>query len=381
MEKPRYLALDVLRGLTVCVMIVVNTSGAGAEPFAILQHAKWFGFTLADAVFPTFLFVVGNALCFTVKPGGSDAAFFLKVLKRTVIIFLLGFLMYWFPFVHQAPDGSWAFNPLGETRIMGVLQRIALCYGLGAIVVRYLTVRQIVALCVVLLLGYWAALMLMGPPGEQLTPLGNIAAQADRAVLGLQHMYRKGHGYDPEGLFSTLPALVNVLAGYLAGRFLMGRPPAQKTPDRKTVTTLLIVGAVLVVAGLAWGLSPQPIGFPLAKRLWTSSFVLLTIGIDLVLLAGLIAYTELGRLTFGVRFCQVFGKNALAIYLFSELFVTVLQLIKTQQGVGLYDWVGIELFQKIAPGAIGSLLCAIAYMLVCWGLGYILDRRNILIKI
>lgn len=375
MEKPRYLALDVLRGLTVCIMIVVNTSGAGAEPFAILQHAKWFGFTLADVVFPTFLFVVGNALCFTTRPGGSERDALLKILKRTAIIFLLGFLMYWFPFFHQIADGSWAFNPLAETRIMGVLQRIALCYGVCAVCVRYLTVRQIVILCGVLLLAYWAMLMAFGPPGEQLSPLGNIGAQVDRAVLGLQHMYRKGHGYDPEGLFSTLPALVNVLAGYLAGRFLVGR-----TVDRKTVTTLLIAGAALVIAGLAWSL-PTPVGFPLAKRLWTSSFVLLTIGIDLVVLAGLIAYTGLAGQTFGVRFCQVFGKNALAIYLFSELFVTVLQLIKTPQGMGLYDWVGIELFQKLAPGAIGSLLCAVAYMLVCWGLGYVLDRRNILIKI
>lgn len=375
MEKHRSLALDVFRGLTVCVMIVVNTSGAGAEPFATLQHAKWFGFTLADVVFPSFLFAVGNALCFAIRPGVAHSDFLLKVLKRTAIIFLLGFLMYWFPFVHQTQDGTWAFNPLGETRIMGVLQRIALCYGLSALAVRYLTVRQIVILCVALLLGYWAALMALGPPGEQLSPLGNIGAQLDRAVLGLPHMYRKGHGYDPEGLLGTLPAMINVLAGYLAGRFISAR-----AVDSATVKILVIWGAALVILALAWSL-PSPVSFPLAKRLWTSSFVLLTIGIDLLILAALIAYCEIAGQTFGVRFFQIFGKNPLAIYLFSELFVTVLQLIKTPGGTGLYDWIGIELFQKVAPGAIGSLLCAVAYMLVCWGLGLYLDHRKILIKI
>lgn len=370
MKPARYKSLDVFRGLTVCVMIVVNTAGAGAEPFATLQHAKWFGFTLADAVFPSFLFAVGNAMCFAMRPGVSNTDYLLKVARRTALIFLLGYLMYWYPFVHALPDGGWAFNPIGETRIMGVLQRIALCYAAAAIACRYLSVRYLVALCVALLLGYWGILLAFSVPGQELTPLGNAGARLDRAVLGLSHMYKKGHGYDPEGLLSTLPAIVNVIAGYLAGLYIT------RSADKvRLVRNLLIGGAAAIALSLLWSL-----GFPLAKRLWTSSFALLTIGIDLVLLGALISYIDLANRSEGTRFFEIFGKNPLVIYLFSELLVTTLQLIPVD-GRGLYDWIGIHLFQAVLPGALGSLVCAIAYMLVCWLLGFVMDRRNIIIKL
>lgn len=370
MDKPRFKSLDVFRGLTVAFMIVVNTSGPGAEPFAQLSHAKWFGLTLADLVFPAFLFAVGNAMSFGDPRAGTSGSYIAKVVKRAAILFLLGYLMYWFPFVHMTADGSWALNPIEHTRIMGVLQRIALCFLAAAIAVRYLGIHSLIALCVFLLLGYWGALMVFGPPGEQLTPLGNIGAQIDRAVLGIDHMYAKGKGYDPEGVFSTLPAIVNVLAGYLAGRYIRAQSDTGKVVRHMAVAG----GLILVVAGL-WAMA-----FPLSKRLWTSSFALVNIGLDLALLAGLIAYVELGRQKFGVRFSEVFGRNPLAIYLFSELLVTVLQLIRLPSGRGLYDVAG-SLFQAVTPGAIGALLCAIAYMLVCWGFGYLLDRNRIMIRI
>jgi len=371
MDKPRFLSLDVFRGLTICLMIVVNTSGAGAEPYPILAHAKWFGLTVADLVFPAFLFAVGNAMSFSAGKPQPLRPWLLRVLKRAAIIFLLGYLMYWFPFVHQTASGGWALNPIEHTRIMGVLQRIALCFLAAAVAVRFLGVRGLVGLSVVLLAGYWIALMTLAAPGEQLTPLGNLGARIDRAVLGLDHMYAKGHGYDPEGLFSTIPAVVNVIAGYLAGLYL------RREDNRRTaVRWLLIAGAALLAAGVAWSFV-----FPLAKRLWTSSFVLVNIGLDLAVLAGLIAYVEIAGRRFGVRFCEVFGRNPLAIYLFSELFVVVLQLIRTPSGEGLYDWAGLHLFQVVLPGPAGALACAVAYMLLCWGFGYWLDRNRILIKI
>ena len=371
MDKPRFKSLDVFRGLTVCLMIVVNTSGAGADPFPLLSHAKWFGLTIADLVFPAFLFAVGNAMSFGDPKSPPARDYFLRVFKRAAIIFLLGYLMYWFPFVHQNTDGGWAFNPIEHTRIMGVLQRIALCFLAAAIAVRFLGPRGLVALSVALLAGYWGALMAFALPGEQLTPLGNLGAQIDRAVLGIDHMYAKVHGYDPEGLFSTLPSIANVLAGYLAGRYIISHPDRRATAIR-----LVAAGAALLAAGFLWSLA-----FPLAKRLWTSSFAVVNIGLDLVLLAALIAYVEIARQRFGVRFSEVFGRNPLAVYLFSELFVVVLQMIKTPSGLGLYDWIGIHVFQAAVPGPMGALLCAIAYMLTCWGFGYILDRNRILIKI
>src|SRR6202000_2729035 len=152
----RFLSLDVFRGMTICFMIIVNTPGSGAAPFSPLEHAKWFGFTPTDLVFPSFLFAVGNAMSFAMKKfeSMSTGSVVAKILRRTFLIFLLGYLMYWFPFFHHSPDGGWALNPIANTRIMGVLQRIALCYAFAAFAARYLSVRWLIALCVLLLFGY-----------------------------------------------------------------------------------------------------------------------------------------------------------------------------------------------------------------------------------
>ena len=367
MTKPaRFLSLDVFRGLTVCLMIVVNTAGPGAKAYTQLVHAPWFGFTAADAVFPSFLFAVGCSMAFAFSRPIPVNDFLAKVLKRTALIFLLGFLMYWFPFVHKV-DGHWALSPFSDTRVMGVLQRIALCYMLAAFAVRWLSPRLIVALSVALLLGYWAILLAFG----DLTKLGNAGTHLDLLLIGQNHLYRKDGGFDPEGLLGTLPSTVNVLAGYLAARFLK-----EASDSRKATLRMALAGAVLIVGALAW--NPA---FPIAKKLWTSSFVLLTVGIDLVLLAALTAVLEGRSPNPGTKFFQVFGLNPLVIYLFSELFVTVLGMIEVAPGIGLYKWVGVHVFQAVAPGALGSLLCAIAYMLVCWLLGYAMDRKGIVVKL
>jgi len=366
---PRFLALDVFRGLAVCLMIVVNTPGAGAAPYPWLVHATWFGFTAADWVFPSFLFAVGCAMAFAFQRPTTGWAFAAKVLRRAGLIFLLGFLMYWYPFVHRV-DGAWQLAPFADTRVMGVLQRIALCYALAAFAVRYLTVRKLLVLSALLLVGYWGVLLAFGDPVAPLSKLGNAGTRLDLMVLGQDHLYRRDGGFDPEGLLGTLPATVNVIAGYLAARFLtVARDP------RRAVLRMTLAGIVLALAGLAW--SPA---FPIAKKLWTGSFVLLTTGIDLVVLAALAAALEGRDANLFTRFFQVFGRNPLVIYLFSELFVVTLGLVQVAPGVGVYDWIGHR-FQALAPGALGSLLCAVAYMLVCWLLGYVLDRRNIVIRV
>jgi predicted acyltransferase len=367
---PRFLALDVFRGLAVCLMIVVNTPGAGAAPYPWLVHARWFGFTAADWVFPAFLFAVGCAMAFAFRRPATGPAFAAKVLRRAALIFLLGFLMYWYPFVHEE-GGAWQLMPFADTRVMGVLQRIALCYLLAAFAVRYLTPWRLVALSALLLVGYWALLLAFGDPADPFSKLGNAGTRLDLLVLGPSHLYRRDGGFDPEGLLGTLPATVNVIAGYLAARFLT----AAQGP-RRAALRMALAGAVLALMGLAW--SPL---FPIAKKLWTGSFVLLTVGSDLVVLAALAALLE-GRAPNPVtRFFEVFGRNPLAIYLFSELFVVTLGLIQVSPGVGLYDWIGMDPFQALVPGPLGSLICAIAYMLVCWLLGYILDRRHIVIRV
>jgi len=372
MSKPaaRFLSLDVFRGLTVCLMIVVNTAGPGAKAYTQLVHAPWFGFTAADAVFPSFLFAVGCSMAFAFSRPIPTQEFLAKVLRRAALIFLLGFLMYWFPFVKKV-DGDWALIPFADTRVMGVLQRIALCYLLAALAVRWLSPRLIVALSAVLLLGYWAILMTLGDPAAPLSKLGNAGTHLDLFLIGQNHLYRKDGGFDPEGLLGTLPSTVNVLAGYLAARFLKENPGSQSAMAR-----MAIVGIVVVLPSLAW----NPL-FPIAKKLWTGSFVLLTVGIDLILLAGLTKLLEGKDSNPATYFFQVFGLNPLVIYLFSELFVIVLGMIEVAPGVGIYEWVGVNIFQALAPGAFGSLLCAVAYTLVCWLLGYVMARRGIVVKL
>lgn len=371
----RFLSLDVFRGLTICLMIIVNTPGSGAQPYTFLVHAPWFGFTLADLVFPSFLFAVGNALSFSIKKYGeiSNATLVGKIVKRTLIIFLIGYLMYWFPFVDQSADGSWVLKPFDHTRVMGVLQRIALCYFFGALIAQYCSERTILFLSAALLLGYWAILYLFGIPGQELTIAGNAGTLFDRFLLGVNHMYQRDGGgipFDPEGVLSTLPSIVNVLAGYLAGTYIQ-----RQGKNFECIAKVLMVGTLLLFGAFFWNEA-----LPISKKLWTGPFVLQTVGIDLIVLALLIYAIEMRNWQHGVYFFNVFGKNPLFIYLFSEIFVMVLNMIVLGD-MGVYTWIGATIFQTIIPGPIGSLACAIFYTLVCWLVGFWLDRRRIYIKI
>lgn len=290
-----------------------------------------------------------------------------RVSKRAVLIVLCGVLMYWFPFFHLQPDGGWAFTTVDQLRLTGVLQRIGLCYLAAALLVRYLPPRGIAPACVALLLGYWALLYVFGQPGVELSKTGNAGTRLDLWLYGRAHLYRKDGGFDPEGLLGTLSATVNVLAGYLCGRFLQrhGKTIA-------STRSLLLAGAGLVLLALLW--APA---WPLSKKLWSGSFVACTVGLDLLALGVLVYLLELRGWIGGSGFFTVLGRNPLAIYLFSELFVVVLRLIPAgNSGLDLYAWAGIRVFQTIAPGPLGSLLCALSYTLVCCAVGWWMDRRR-----
>lgn len=368
MFSDRNVAVDAFRGLTIFLMIVVNTMGAGAKPYPILVHADWFGFTLADFVFPSFLFAMGSSLAFVLARPMSNREFFSKTSRRAGLLFLIGFLMYWYPFVHVTSDFHFAATPFGEARIMGVLQRIALCYALAAVGARLLSPKQLIWLCAGVLVLYWALLVWSVPPGEAFDKSRNIGTVIDRLILGPAHMWRYDDGFEPEGLLGTLPATVNVLAGYLAIRFL------QRTGRR--LTALIVIGLAFTALALMW----EPV-LPLSKKLWTSSFVLLTVGLDFVLLSVLVAVLDLWKLPVRTGFFEVLGKNPLAVYLFSELLIPTQALLKPLFKAEPYQWFGIEVFQRLAPGAMGALLCAIAYTMLCWLLGYALYRRRIYIRL
>ncbi|AMR32284.1 hypothetical protein A0256_13075 [Mucilaginibacter sp. PAMC 26640] len=369
----RFITLDIFRGMTICFMIIVNAPGSGALQWAPLDHAAWFGFTPTDLVFPSFLFAVGNALSFSKDKFDTDSAFLLKIAKRTLIIFLLGYLMYWFPFVHRE-SGSWAFNPLAKTRIMGVLQRIALCYFFGALIVHYCSKKTALIIAAALLLGYWLFLLMLGEPGNAYTMLGNAGTKLDILIMGNAHLYHDKGGpiaFDPEGLLSTLPAIVNVIGGYLAGAYVQ-----RKGRNYESVAKLLIAGVLLIALALFWGQF-----FPVAKKLWTSTFTVLTIGLDLVIIGTLIYAIELEKYTRSNNFFLVFGRNSLAIYLLSELLLTVLQVVWVKPNLSFYDWINQVFYQRIFPGALGTLVFAFCYMMLCWLVGYVMDKNKIYIKI
>jgi len=372
MTRERFLSLDVFRGLALCLMIVVNTPGAGSLPYYIMEHPDWFGFTIADIVFPSFLFAVGNAMAFGAARQVSEAEFWTKVLRRTAIIFALGVLTYWFPFFRETAEG-WVYRPFSDTRILGVLQRIALCYFFAAVAARYLGVRGLIALSAALLLGYWGVLLAGAPDAATaFSKAGNIGNTIDRAVLSQAHMYGGDEGFEPEGILSTVPAIVNVILGYLAGLYIIRRGVS-----RQTVLRFLAVGAVLIVAALAW----NPL-FPVAKKLWTSSFVLLTVGIDLVVLAGLMGWIDIGKHRFGVRFFEILGRNPITLYVVAILLEMGMSYIRIggPQGPGVWSWFGRHVMQGLAPGPLGSLLTAILYMLLCWLVALWMDRRGIILK-
>ena len=374
LSSQRFLALDIFRGMTVCFMIIVNTPGNGATTYAPLLHASWNGFTPTDLVFPSFMFAVGNAMSFVMEKWAklSQAQVLGKIFKRTFIIFLLGFLMYWFPFVHFNDQHQLAGNPFDHTRVMGVLQRIALGYCFASLMIYYLKPYRVLTLSIVLLLLYWLILLLFGETGDPYNMLTNAGTKFDMWLLGPDHLYHgEGVAFDPEGVLSTLPAITNVTLGWLAGKWIR-----EKGKEYEGLTKLLLVGVVLVALALAW----HPF-FPINKKLWTGSFVLLTVGIDCIILAVLIYITDFLQQRKWGYFFEVFGKNPLFIYLLSEVGAILLWFF----GVGenyqpLYSWIFENVFSR-AGMYFGSFLFAISFMLICWLVGYILDKRKIYVRV
>ena len=375
-KSQRFVSLDVFRGLTVCFMIIVNTPGGGAAPYSFLEHAEWHGFTPTDLVFPSFLFAVGNAMSFSLIKYQqiSNAAFLKKVIKRTALIFLIGYLMYWFPFFRLNDAGHIIGAPISQTRIMGVLQRIALAYFFTSLLIHYCSRRTAVIVSIVLLLSYWITLLLAGDTNQPFSMLGNAGIYLDRFLTGRNHMYQgEGVPFDPEGWLSTMPAIVNVVVGYLAGKFIK-----DKGIGYETISKLMLAGLLLIFIALWWNMI-----FPINKKLWTSSFVLLTTGIDLILISVLIYIIEMRKDVNNnwTEFLLVFGKNPLFIYLLSEILVTIIYMIPTATGKSVHGYVSTNIFQSIAPGALGSLLFALVFMLLCWLVGWWMNRNKVYVRV
>lgn len=376
MDRPpeRLGSLDVFRGITIAAMILVNNAGDWGKTYAPLLHAEWHGWTPTDLIFPFFLFAVGVALPYAfasrlARSGGDRGPLHRQILRRTVVLFALGLFLSWFPFYTL----DWSI-----ARIPGVLQRIAVVYLVTALAWLHLGPRARAVLAVVLLAGYWLAMVLVPVPGYgagDLSPDANLAAWVDQRVLG-QHTWRKAPGPgDPEGLLSTLPAIASALAGLFAGDWL--RSPR---PQGEKLRGLLVSGGLATVAGLA--LAPW---FPINKNLWTSTYVVFTTGLALLLLAVVYLLVDMKHRDGWARPFAIFGTNAIVAFFGSTLLAKIAILTKvTEPGgdtVSLQAWLYRHSFGAWLPDYVASLAWALAYVVIWLGLMTVLYRRRIFIKI
>lgn len=400
----RYYSLDVFRGATVALMILVNNPGTWSYMFSPLKHANWHGVTPTDLVFPFFLFAVGNALAFVMPrfQQGSPTYFWKKVVKRTLLIFLIGLFLNWWPFI-QWQGESLAVRPWEDSadatngiRIMGVLQRISLAYFFASVLSFYLKPKKLILVSIGILLGYWG--LCWGLGGEDPYSLaGWFGTDIDKEIIGVAHLY-KGEGvpFDPEGLVSTLPAIVQVVFGFLVGSFIRTRGKVDwlwKKLDNTEggnfamLSGLMVTGALLAAGAYAWDLV-----FPMNKKIWTSSYVLMTTGLATLTIGVMIWYIELlGVRNKLSRFFDVFGKNPLFIFVLSGLLPRFLGLFRwstgtNDSGLPIYTsplrWFYTDVCAKVpGPPEFGSFAYALCFLGLCWAIAYVLDRRRIYIKV
>lgn len=366
----RLVSLDVFRGITIAGMVLVNNPGSWEHIYWPLEHATWHGWTPTDLVFPFFLFIVGVAITLAfgsrVESGRSKRDLYLKVIKRSILIFAIGLFLNAFPYFS-----------LSELRIPGVLQRIAVCYLFGSIIFLDTKIRTQVAITIALLLIYWFLVELIAAPGfaaGDLTKEGSLPSFIDRVVFG-KHVWSQAKVYDPEGLLSTIPALATTLIGVLTGHWLR----TKKSPYEK-VTGLFVAGAICAAVGWAW----NPF-FPINKALWTSSYVLFTGGLALQLLALCYWVIDIKGYRRWAKPFEIFGVNAIALYVGAGIMAELLGLIKVTGADGtkisLGSWIYGNLFASWASPVNASLAFAITFVLVWLGLMWVLFRRNIFIKV
>lgn len=385
----RFLSLDVFRGATVALMILVNNPGSWKYIYPPFEHAPWHGCTPTDLVFPFFLFAVGNAMAFvfnrtTLENKQQNGVFLWKITKRFLLIFLIGLLLNWFPFVkwsNWSADGTLVAKTLDKLRILGVLQRIALAYFFASLIVFFTGKKGSLIVSGILLIGYWVLCITFGNATDPFSLNGYFGTSIDKIVLGDAHMYHgEGIAFDPEGLTSTITAIVQVVFGYLAGEFII-----RKGKTFEMVTHLFVVAAILIFTAFMWDMV-----FPINKKIWTSSYVLYTTGLALMVISVLIYYIELKKVNgIWINFFEVFGKNPLFIFVLSGVWVKLYMLMHItgevvdgkQTFTNGYAWIYKNLFQQPFGNYPGSLLFAIAHVMVFWAIGYLLDKKKIYIRV
>jgi predicted acyltransferase len=366
----RLMSLDLFRGATIAAMILVNNPGDEATTYWPLQHAAWNGWTPTDLIFPFFLFIVGAAMAFSFsarqQQGQGREKLLQHVLWRGLLTLALGIFLNGFPNRYH----------LDHLRFYGVLQRIAVCYVITAILELWTDWRTQLAFAVACLVGYWILMRFVPVPGfgipthtiPLLDPDRNIVAWLDRKLL-MGHLYEGTR--DPEGVLSTIPAIATSLFGLLTGKWFR----SAYSPQKKALATGAIGWAAIIVGRI------MNVWFPINKKLWTSSFVVFTAGLALICLA-LCYWLVDARQRRGLwaRLILVFGTNAIASYFFAEVIAHMLARV-TIHGIPLQEQVYQHLFAPQASSSISSLLYALTFVLVCWLAMAALYRKGILLKI
>jgi len=383
-NNQRLLALDVLRGITIAGMILVNDPGSWSSVYTPLEHASWNGLTPTDLVFPFFMFIMGVSTYISLRKYKfecSGSAIW-KIVRRTLVIFAVGLGIAWFSMFcrawsSQANDAFSFWSRLGQSvwtfdhiRILGVLQRLALSYGFAAIIVLLLKHKYIPYLIGTLLTAY--ALLLLVGNGYEYNET-NILSIVDRAVLGLQHMY-KDNGIDPEGLLSTIPSIAHVLIGFSVGKWLMS-----EINIKEKMLRLFLLGTVITFLGflLSYGL-------PTNKKVWSPTFVLVTCGLASNFLALLIWIIDVKGYKKWSRFFEAFGVNPLFMYAVAAILSILLSnihLTYNDARVSLQGFAYKALIQPVFGDYFGSLVYAVLFVCLVWVCGYTLYKKKIYIKI
>lgn len=341
----RLISIDAFRGLTIALMILVNMPGSWNHVYEPLEHAAWFGWTLADLVFPWFLFICGVSIVFSFV---HRTHLYRHIAFRSALIVLIGLLI---NFIPACDFATWRFS--------GVLQRIGIAYFFAALIYRQTSLKQQAMVVGVILIGYWWLV------SGDLTPEGNLVGKIDRLILGV-------HGRaptDPEGILSTLPSIASVLLGCMVGEWL--RAGAGANNDKRTVFRGLASGGMLLLfVGLVWSF-----GFPIGKKLWTSSFVIFTTGTAMIWFAVLYAMVEMQGRAKWVKPLVVFGSNALTAYV---LHILAIRLLMWK---GWYTPIWRHLFVPWAGEWMGSFAFAVANVVFWWGVMSLFYRQRIFIKL
>lgn len=379
----RYYSLDVFRGATVALMILVNNPGSWGHIFPPLEHAKWHGCTPTDLVFPFFLFAVGNAMAFVMPKFEEKGTsfFFKKVIKRTILIFAIGIFLNWSPFVKW--DGASLVAKTWENiRILGVLQRIAICYFFAATTIYFLKTRGAFVFSCILLLAYWL-LCWFSNPTDPYSLSGFFGTSIDLNILGKSHIY-KGEGvpFDPEGLSSTFGAIVQVIFGFFVGQYIQ-----QKGKSYEMLSNLFMAGWVLIFTGYCWDMV-----MPINKKIWTSSYTIYTTGLATITIATLIYLIEFREIkgTWS-KFFDVFGKNPLFIFVLSGFLPRLVALFRINDHLdakgkpvylSAFSWFYEHVCKNITNDLrVGSLVYALTIIAFYWLIVYWMDKKKIYVKV